>query len=37
MCFLERLVNQEVFANKKKDIYQRIVTFEDDKILPYSS
>jgi hypothetical protein len=31
MCFLERIQNDELFNDKKKDIYKRIITFENDK------
>jgi len=37
MCFLERIQNEEIFSNKKKDIYKRIITFENDKTVTKSS
>lgn len=36
MCFLERIQNEELFADKKKDIYKRVTTFENDKCITNS-
>ena len=32
MCFLERQQNEELFNDKKKDLYKRVITFETDKV-----
>jgi len=36
MCFLEKIQNEEIFTDCKKDIYKRVITFENDKCITNS-